>query len=75
MYGRPAENMQVEEQVNIGQSIHSDFDAFAADAESKGANAGGATPVTITNVFPKTGANDPCPCGSGKKFKKCCGRQ
>ena len=72
---RPAENMQVEEQVNIGQSIHSDFDAFAADAESKGANAGGATPVTITNVFPKTGANDPCPCGSGKKFKKCCGRQ
>jgi hypothetical protein len=23
---------------------------------------------------PKTGRNDPCPCGSGKKFKKCCGR-
>lgn len=22
----------------------------------------------------KTGRNDPCPCGSGKKFKKCCGR-
>lgn len=22
---------------------------------------------------PKTGRNDPCPCGSGKKFKKCCG--
>ncbi len=22
----------------------------------------------------KTGPNDPCPCGSGKKFKKCCGR-
>ena len=21
------------------------------------------------------GRNDPCPCGSGKKFKKCCGRQ
>jgi len=21
----------------------------------------------------KTGRNDPCPCGSGKKFKKCCG--
>lgn len=21
---------------------------------------------------PKTGRNDPCPCGSGKKFKKCC---
>ncbi len=23
----------------------------------------------------KVGRNDPCPCGSGKKFKKCCGRQ
>ena len=23
---------------------------------------------------PKTGRNDPCPCGSGKKFKKCCGK-
>lgn len=22
----------------------------------------------------KTGRNDPCPCGSGKKFKQCCGR-
>ena len=23
--------------------------------------------------FSKVGRNDPCPCGSGKKFKKCCG--
>jgi tetratricopeptide (TPR) repeat protein len=23
---------------------------------------------------PKTGRNDPCPCGSGKKYKKCCGK-
>ena len=23
---------------------------------------------------PKVGRNDPCPCGSGRKFKKCCGR-
>ncbi|MBO5682279.1 MAG: SEC-C domain-containing protein, partial [Lentisphaeria bacterium] len=22
----------------------------------------------------KIGRNDPCPCGSGKKFKKCCGK-
>jgi len=22
----------------------------------------------------KVGRNDPCPCGSGKKYKKCCGR-
>ncbi|HAV61403.1 MAG TPA: hypothetical protein DCY13_03455, partial [Verrucomicrobiales bacterium] len=24
---------------------------------------------------PKVGRNDPCPCGSGRKFKKCCGKQ
>ncbi|HET9957227.1 MAG TPA: SEC-C metal-binding domain-containing protein [Polyangiaceae bacterium] len=25
------------------------------------------------NLLPKVGRNEPCPCGSGKKFKKCCG--
>ena len=28
---------------------------------------------TITRDQPKVGRNDPCPCGSGKKYKKCCG--
>lgn len=28
---------------------------------------------TITRDAPKIGRNDPCPCGSGKKYKKCCG--
>ena len=28
---------------------------------------------TIRNTGPRIGRNDPCPCGSGKKFKKCCG--
>jgi uncharacterized protein len=28
---------------------------------------------TIRRVAPKIGRNDPCPCGSGTKFKKCCG--
>jgi uncharacterized protein YecA (UPF0149 family) len=27
----------------------------------------------VRNAVPKTGRNDPCPCGSGKKFKKCHG--
>lgn len=30
--------------------------------------------VTIRRSEPKAGRNDPCPCGSGKKFKQCCGR-
>ena len=28
---------------------------------------------TVTRSQPKIGRNDPCPCGSGKKYKKCCG--
>jgi len=35
----------------------------------------GEVPYTLfVRAEPKTGRNDPCPCGSGKKFKKCCGR-
>lgn len=36
----------------------------AADAKAK----------TVKREEPKVGRNDPCPCGSGKKYKKCCGR-
>ena len=28
----------------------------------------------VVREEPKVGRNDPCPCGSGKKYKKCCGR-
>ena len=30
-------------------------------------------PRTIVSDQPKVGRNDPCPCGSGKKYKKCHG--
>jgi preprotein translocase subunit SecA len=39
--------------------------AAAAEAQAK------AKPV---RTGPKVGRNDPCPCGSGKKYKNCCGR-
>ena len=29
---------------------------------------------TVVNEGPKVGRNDPCPCGSGKKYKNCCGK-
>jgi uncharacterized protein len=35
--------------------------------ERKLSSLGGAAPVSV-----KTGRNDPCPCGSGRKYKKCC---
>ena len=31
-------------------------------------------PKPIKRDLPKVGRNDPCPCGSGKKYKKCCGQ-
>ncbi len=31
--------------------------------------------ATIRRETPKVGRNDPCPCGSGKKYKQCCGAQ
>ncbi len=33
-----------------------------------------AAPVTVRREAAKVGPNDPCPCGSGKKYKKCCGK-
>ncbi len=30
-------------------------------------------PKPVSRATPKTGRNEPCSCGSGKKFKKCCG--
>jgi len=43
---------------------------------NQGATAAGeeaARVKTVTRDQPKVGRNDPCPCGSGKKYKKCCG--
>lgn len=29
----------------------------------------------VRNTMPRVGRNDPCPCGSGKKYKQCCGKK
>ena len=42
-------------------------------AEPGAEPAGIASPALPLRAAPKTGRNDPCPCGSGKKHKKCCG--
>ena len=43
------------------------------DAPEQGGG-GPPQPVTVRRAQPKVGRNAPCPCGSGKKFKHCCGR-
>ncbi|MFM8284208.1 MAG: preprotein translocase subunit SecA [Planctomycetaceae bacterium] len=45
--------------------------ATAAPVESQGE---AARPEPIRNLGQKVGRNDPCPCGSGKKFKNCCAK-
>jgi preprotein translocase subunit SecA len=50
--------------------------AAPAAAVAAGAVGGGATSVAtqrIASEWDKVGRNDPCPCGSGKKYKKCHG--
>jgi preprotein translocase subunit SecA len=68
------------------QTLHQSASAFGNT--SAGATAGpaaGASDVVSeaaaavekakpVRIGPKVGRNDPCPCGSGKKFKQCCGR-
>ena len=45
-----------------------------AGAEPKEAHGGGDGDVqTVRREGPKVGRNDPCPCGSGRKYKKCHG--
>ena len=51
-----------------GQAKASDVVSQAADAVAAQAKA---KPV---RTGPKVGRNDPCPCGSGKKYKNCCGK-
>ncbi|MEQ8516249.1 MAG: SEC-C metal-binding domain-containing protein, partial [Chromatocurvus sp.] len=54
---------------------HAATSALAAEAEAAPAAEAGqaATPQTFTREAPKVGRNDPCPCGSGKKYKQCHG--
>jgi len=47
--------------------------ALQAHQQAQMAQEGETVVKTIVREGPKVGRNDPCPCGSGKKYKKCCG--
>ena len=55
---------QLQDHLRSAQASHGD-EVSAAEAQKK-------APVTADGK--KVGRNDPCPCGSGKKYKNCCGR-
>jgi preprotein translocase subunit SecA len=74
--------------VDHSQVLHGDFDIFTTDQQppeaaasprsrdprqlvtNRDAASGPRTPVRVAE---RVGRNEPCPCGSGKKYKKCCG--
>jgi SEC-C motif domain protein len=53
---------------------HHEVSEFRREGEVWYFRDGKEIPVTVRRDAPKVGRNDPCLCGSGKKFKKCCGR-
>ena len=64
-------------QINAQHNAYGAFDgnsAMARAASSPMAAKSRGESVTVVRTTPKVGRNDPCPCGSGKKYKQCCGR-
>jgi len=62
---------------NVSQTTHDEVGQFAmAERQRAAAQApqGEQKVKQIRLEQPKVGRNDPCPCGSGKKYKKCCGK-
>ncbi|MCX7032022.1 MAG: preprotein translocase subunit SecA [Spirochaetes bacterium] len=61
------------------QAVHGSFGQFgaagptASTAVTAGPAPASVHPVTVQRSVPKVGRNDPCPCGSGKKYKYCHG--
>ncbi len=66
---------QAESQVTDMDYHRPEPDGGMAD-EGEDDNSAGNTPPsrTVVNTVPKVGRNEPCPCGSGKKYKHCHGR-
>ena len=77
---RSAEELQAVEEHEAPQNVqyqHADFsEAVAAEADPALATADAHEPKAqpFTRSGEKVGRNDPCPCGSGKKYKQCHGR-
>ncbi|MCE4287566.1 preprotein translocase subunit SecA [Xanthomonas hortorum pv. vitians] len=70
------ERLQAQARLMASQFQHQDVGGYGADEEVEQMQ-GGNAPVPVSQVTrdePKVGRNDPCPCGSGKKYKHCHGQ-
>ena len=79
IYGNTVENFQKASSYGVGaspaaQEVRAEMAAAAEEAPPV-ENVAEEKVATIVNESPKVGRNDPCPCGSGKKYKQCCGKE
>lgn len=75
--GQPTGGMDEEMQALHEEWLQTPRDTLEGKKPAQMLDGGGLFPervVTYRREEPKVGRNDPCPCGSGKKFKKCHGR-
>jgi preprotein translocase subunit SecA len=62
---------------NVSQTVHDEVGQFAMAERQRAAAQAPQGEVKVKQIKldqPKVGRNEPCPCGSGKKYKKCCGK-
>ena len=68
---------QMQSVYNVSQMVHEQLSGYDHLAQDMAAQQAAGQPTRIETIIrgqPKVGRNDPCPCGSGKKYKKCCGK-
>ena len=78
------QNRPTRSTATVQNATHSSMGSFGASSAGASASGGGIAArsaaraqgdsVTVVRTQPKVGRNDPCPCGSGKKYKYCHGR-
>ena len=69
-----AERQQAEARLSQSQFQHQDVGGYSADEEAAQVQAAQQGIAQAQRDEPKIGRNDPCPCGSGKKYKHCHGQ-
>ncbi len=58
---------------DMTRKIQRQHEKELAELQMTGSASAGTVSQTVVNAGPRVGRNDPCPCGSGKKYKKCHG--
>ena len=69
--------MEHKEFTGLSREVNRKVQAMGQGDTEEGQEDGVVAPekaAPVRNEGPKVGRNDPCPCGSGKKYKKCCGQ-